>query len=1686
MYVESRYLYIILVPSCLVGEINQKKRGGISVICRIIKPNQSAKIMPHTLNPQQGQTQIQSYFLGVEKDHTNHHLSHKKESENSSMIQHSTFIPNPQQDKTKIHSIDTEEKKYIKKQKSPENKPDDILFSENLLEITPSPQLERSEIQPVQNDAKKRDLQEVKPDDSFHSTQLTKVAPFPRIKNVESQSVVAGEEKKISKKRKLQKENSGKKKKKSSNSSKGKRGSTTSSNKTISSSQTKTKKSNSSSSKSECKSKSSKLFKASSSKQTVYQKSLKKLKRVKEIRKNNKKNRSQKDSSKSEDDGGKIICNAKIEGEEDFFWEMERVIGRRKNKGRIEYLIRWKGCPDSDSTWEPTENLCDTAMSDAHRYMKEQKKIEKRRKLSEKLLFSTEEVDIEKIIIEKQDQAFVEKQDQTPGEEQDQASIMKQNQSELSPSIKNEDKLVEDHDHDHVNTVLEEVKEDEGSIPYVENETEKQWKWDDESHVNFRPIMRIDVNSPHAKEIITEARVNGTPLVLTGHIGWANFAKRWLKKGKYNNMDTTIPTNRHNPRSKNNEKHIPITEDQVINLSNALDDDAATSCNEQKGKIEIQMVEKRNPLQTTKNEPHVISPNETLIIDETWTENKENVITKKKEESFCVKNSKEGDKGGLIKNIDLPKNSINKQSTDTITDSAMLNNEEYSCFKSDITPTLLNASLVNEQSSQTEISKNEKEADHGHDILIFTSFMMKHLEINNEKMHKAALSVFLECVELDTGDGVGSPSFASNLEIMLKKMLGSDLWKELNDSYEKQQKQQTYPNYDKVTNVPLDCISVSPTVQINTSRILLPHILEAPADESILNSIHCFARRNLEFFESSFEGNQIGVECIHCSKLPHDRRVKGSFSFPKSLSDIYNLIKFVKIPHFGVCHNLPSNVKKEFETLQGLKQTSNDEMMNQYYYSSALHIGLVNTKGSISFQSVVKSVSQSELGRHYSPEKEAQNLKCITTVQSNAKDKHYSNKNSHLSCLKRKDVGTSPLDLNSPELCIDRKEDAKFLKGTTSVQSSLQDQDYSQSNSHLPSLKNVNILTSPLGLISPSLHIDGNALKTNSVSNSTRNEGDIDKLLDLDKPLHYWELDIEKMIEDIGDEDVPVVKRNYNEQNPINGILGISKFLKSCWPSEETSATDNDALKVPVEQNQQSETRKNDKKPKTASYGSTKQTKFYLHQWQFPLSDTAGRKLCHQNEPLPGDIFGEDLVKYWLDLPQCKSDSPLQYLFMGREDTMSKLHKDNGGLAITIAPIVGEKECILVHRADGSNCLYHLDVKLNQINLYSHPLLSQARIWKSVIKPGEILLMPQGTYHQCRNVTPCLSYSRFHLDLVNLLPFYQSMLDGDAPELDHDAILWNCASELIRKIDISVDDAQDHVKKMTSIPCLNDETTRAVHTLRSMKYIIRELARCQSVRKEVKGYSRTKKVRRVDSLMDTSSSIDKNSATNNNQSEEWDHDYEMLVDDIDLCLHEFQYRRLRKIPTFRKRSVNKFVNGLTCSSKNRSSSAPIVAYDTKFDKAYLTLPNLIEKKNSNEKILSILDEIKIGHNILLKLQEKQAPAKVLEIETDLPVAYISFDDYPLLYDEFQTYDKLRLPNNGEKGMEIPAKLVKSGITVICLLTADNGKTDVSMFYFTLFLLILCYFSSKKLSSIVLLFTIRNIVVLCNTQDAKKC
>ena len=102
---------------------------------------------------------------------------------------------------------------------------------------------------------------------------------------------------------------------------------------------------------------------------------------------------------------------------------------------------------------------------------------------------------------------------------------------------------------------------------------------------------------------------------------------------------------------------------------------------------------------------------------------------------------------------------------------------------------------------------------------------------------------------------------------------------------------------------------------------------------------------------------------------------------------------------------------------------------------------------------------------------------------------------------------------------------------------------------------------------------------------------------DLSDPSLY--LDVEAMAEDIGEQEVPVIKKSYDDTDPIAGKIPLALFLQKSWPSRTSKTAHNQTL--------------------------------YLHQWQFPLNEVAGKKLCHQSQPLPNSIFGEDLHKYWLD-----------------------------------------------------------------------------------------------------------------------------------------------------------------------------------------------------------------------------------------------------------------------------------------------------------------------------------------------------------------------------------------------------------------------------------------------------------------------
>jgi hypothetical protein len=259
-------------------------------------------------------------------------------------------------------------------------------------------------------------------------------------------------------------------------------------------------------------------------------------------------------------------------------------------------------------------------------------------------------------------------------------------------------------------------------------------------------------------------------------------------------------------------------------------------------------------------------------------------------------------------------------------------------------------------------------------------------------------------------------------------------------------------------------------------------------------------------------------------------------------------------------------------------------------------------------------------------------------------------------------------------------------------------------------------------------------------------------------------LDIENLISDIGEEDVPIVEKNYDERNPVKSVIKASDFLQYHW-------FDNDG---------------------TSAYPS-REDQIYMQQWQFTSSPVA-EILCGDDDCRPPDVLEEDLLSYWLN----DGGNPYQYLFMGSTGTMSKLHKDPGGLDILIAPIVGEKECVLVHRDDGKY-LYDCRSNLDKIDLNRFPLTECARIWKTVIKAGEILFMPHDTYHQCRNVTSCMSYHRLHLDYVNLPGFLDSLFQRDSGEtIEHEEILWNCAFNLCEKVDDYVEEFRSEDDSATS------------------------------------------------------------------------------------------------------------------------------------------------------------------------------------------------------------------------------------------------------------------------------------------------
>ena len=107
-------------------------------------------------------------------------------------------------------------------------------------------------------------------------------------------------------------------------------------------------------------------------------------------------------------------------------------------------------------------------------------------------------------------------------------------------------------------------------------------------------------------------------------------------------------------------------------------------------------------------------------------------------------------------------------------------------------------------------------------------------------------------------------------------------------------------------------------------------ILACPEDSVYLNPLHCFVRRNIEYFvatekdalapcpgrKNAVAPGQVGLRCIHCRDVNNRNRTKRAVCYPSSVHRIYHCVSDMKFDHFSNCNFLPAQERKMFDELK--------------------------------------------------------------------------------------------------------------------------------------------------------------------------------------------------------------------------------------------------------------------------------------------------------------------------------------------------------------------------------------------------------------------------------------------------------------------------------------------------------------------------------------------------------------------------------------------------------------------------------------------------------------------------------------------------------------------------------------------------------------------------------------------------
>jgi hypothetical protein len=253
-----------------------------------------------------------------------------------------------------------------------------------------------------------------------------------------------------------------------------------------------------------------------------------------------------------------------------------------------------------------------------------------------------------------------------------------------------------------------------------------------------------------------------------------------------------------------------------------------------------------------------------------------------------------------------------------------------------------------------------------------------------------------------------------------------------------------------------------------------------------------------------------------------------------------------------------------------------------------------------------------------------------------------------------------------------------------------------------------------------------------------------------------------------------------------------------------------------------------------------------------------------------------------------------------------------------------------------------------------------------------------------------------------LQPFLKSMLEGDAPEIDHDDVIWNCTIEFIERV-------ERYIEKYRTMPeePVPEKIIKTVKTLRQLRPVCREIANSFDF------YGRQTLIRPknpifLKKLQDAAS-----------------HYWSQIVQDIDLTLHEFNHRHLQKGPKFCQHTVNVLENSTeanpetiakslaeledTTSKKNSTASS-----DTK------GLERVIQKLSplqpfQEDVVIPDSVELQVGDEVLFRLCGKQGGGRIIKIVEQMKAVYVTYNELPSCFDEYQPKDKVQTDNIGDIG-----------------------------------------------------------------------